>query len=150
MITQLKNAVPSVAEQIYNVFQCAYKTEALLIKAEHFPPLSRTQHAIVRSNALFYGFYYESTLAGVIEITLKNKCLSIESLTVHPRYFKKGIAGKLIAHALTLHTYNKAIVETAVANTPAINLYKKHGFSEYKQWLPAHGILKTAMQFEVH
>ena len=104
MITQLKNAVPSVAEQIYNVFQCAYKIEALLIKVEHFPPLSRTQHAIVRSNALFYGFYYESTLAGVIEITVKNKCLSIESLTVHPRYFKKGIAGKLIAHALTLHT----------------------------------------------
>jgi len=69
---------------------------------------------------------------------------------VHPRYFKKGIAGKLITHALTLHTYNKAIVETAIANTPAINLYKKHGFSEYKQWLPAHGILKTAMQLEVH
>lgn len=91
MITQLKNAVPSVAEQIYNVFQCAYKIEALLIKAEHFPPLSRTQHAIVRSNALFYGFYCKSTLAGVIEITVKNKCLSIESLTVHPRYFKKCV-----------------------------------------------------------
>jgi GNAT superfamily N-acetyltransferase len=150
MVVQLKNAVPSVAEKIYNVFQSAYKVEALLIKASHFPPLSRMQHDIVRSNALFYGFYCESTLAGVIEIKVKNKCLSIESLTVHPSYFKKGIAGKLIAHALKSHTYNKAVVETAVANTPAINLYKKQGFSEYKQWLPAHGILKTAMLLELN
>jgi len=53
MITQLKNAVPSVAEQIYNVFQCAYKIEALLIKVEHFPPLSRTQHAATRYFMVF-------------------------------------------------------------------------------------------------
>ncbi len=38
-----------------------------------------------------------------------------------------------------------ARVETAVANTPAINLYKKHGFVEFKRWTPSHGIEKLAM-----
>ena len=41
------------------------------------------------------------------------------------------------------------MVETAVVNTPAINLYKKHGFVEFKRWTPAHGIEKLAMSVEL-
>ncbi len=40
---------------------------------------------------------------------------------------------------------SEVMVETAVTNLPAINLYKKHGFAEFKRWTPSHGIEKLAL-----
>jgi predicted GNAT family N-acyltransferase len=54
----------------------------------------------------------------------------------------------LISYILDLFEFTEAIVETAVANDPAINLYKKYGFVEFKQWTPAHGIRKVAMSLK--
>ena len=87
----------------------------------------------------------EKNIAAVIEVDRDNNLLDICSLTVDPKYFKKGIASKLINYVLAMGDLSHAIVETAVANTPAINLYKKHGFVEFKRWTPSHGIEKLAM-----
>jgi ribosomal protein S18 acetylase RimI-like enzyme len=81
----------------------------------------------------------------VIEIAMQDKHLNIDSLTVDPDFFRKGLGAKLISHALDTLAFSKATVETAVVNTPAINLYKKHGFVEFKRWTPSHGIEKLAM-----
>lgn len=145
MIKKLDNSNEEVGSQIFTVFQASYKVEAQLIKACNFPPLSRSVKDIKASETLFYGFYENGRLAGVIEVATKSKHLEIDSLTVDPRYFKKGIAGKLISYVLDSFESKEAIVETAVANEPAINLYKKHGFVEFKRWTPSHGIQKLAM-----
>ncbi len=42
MIQKLDNRCEIVAEQIFAVFQNAYKVEAQLIGATNFPPLART------------------------------------------------------------------------------------------------------------
>ena len=84
-------------------------------------------------------------IAAVIEIVIENQHLEIHSLTVDPKYFRQGIADKLICYVLDTHPFSEAIVETAVVNLPAINLYKKHGFVEFKRWTPSHGIKKVAM-----
>ena len=96
------------------------------------------------SQTLFYGLYDDTQLAGVLELAISNERLEINSLTVDPDHFRKGIADKLIRYALT-HDIATAIVETAVVNEPAIKLYKKHGFVEFKRWTPDHGIEKLAM-----
>jgi ribosomal protein S18 acetylase RimI-like enzyme len=145
MISKLDNSNEEVANQIFSVFQNSYKVEAQLIGASNFPPLSRSNKDIKNSKTLFYGFYENECLAGVIEVAKKGKHLEIDSLTVSPKYFKKGIAGKLIGHVLGVFEFTEAIVETAVANEPAINLYKKYGFVEFKRWTPSHGIQKLAM-----
>ena len=74
--------------------------------------------------------------------------LEINSLTVDPSYFGNGIANKLISYVLEVVDFTEAVVETAVANMPAINLYKKYGFVEFKRWAPPHGIEKLAMSVE--
>ena len=145
MISKLDNSNEEVGNQIFTVFQNSYKVEALIINASNFPPLSRSIKDIKNSGTLFYGFTENGYLAGVIEVATKGKHLEIDSLTVDPKYFKKGIAGKLISYALDLFEFTEAIVETAVDNDPAINLYKKHGFIEFKRWTPSHGIQKLAM-----
>ncbi|WP_405600833.1 MULTISPECIES: GNAT family N-acetyltransferase [unclassified Pseudoalteromonas] len=121
MINKLDNTNDRIAKAIFTTFQRAYTIEAQLIDVLDFPPLSRTVNDI------------------------KNDCLDICSLTVDPDYFRKGIAHKLLESVLAITPVSRAIVETAVANTPAINLYKKHGFMEYKRWTPSHGIEKIAM-----
>ena len=53
----------------------------------------------------------------------------------YPTRIEEG-DNKLINYVLEEYDFSKAIVETAVVNTPAINLYKKHGFVEFKRWMP--------------
>lgn len=145
MIEQLNNLNEEVANQIFTVFQNSYKIEAQLIGTLDFPPLLRSAKDIENSKTLFYGFSENECLAAVIEIVIENKHLDINSLTVDPRYFRQGIANKLIAYVLNRFDFSEAIVETAVVNTPAITLYKRHGFVEFKRWTPSHGIEKLAM-----
>jgi len=145
MIRKLEHSTEDVANQIYTIFQNSYKVEAQLIGTLNFPPLSRSAKDIENSKAEFYGFSENNCLAAVIEIVIKEKQLEINSLTVDPKFFRKGIADKLINHVLESFDFTNAVVETAVVNTPAINLYKKHGFVEFKRWTPSHGIEKLAM-----
>jgi len=148
MIKQLDNSNEHIAKQIFNTFQRSYKIEAQLIGVLDFPPLQRSAEQIKSSKTLFYGYYEHSCLAAVVETVLENRHLEIHSLTVDPDHFRKGLANKLLRHVLTNFDFSEAIVETAVVNTPAINLYKKHGFVEFKRWTPSHGIQKLAMSID--
>ncbi|MBQ4863117.1 GNAT family N-acetyltransferase [Pseudoalteromonas sp. MMG013] len=145
MIEQLNHSQHSVASQIYGVFQDSYKIEAALIGTIHFPPLSRSVQNIESATTLFYGYFEANVLAAVIEISVTDTLLSIESLTVSPQFFRKGIAHKLLNFIISTYQRPEAIVETAAVNTPAINLYRKQGFIVFKTWTPAHGIEKVAM-----
>lgn len=149
MITKLEHSIEIIANKIHAVFQRSYKIEAQLINVTDFPPLSRSSINIANSKNDFYGFSDNSSLAAIIEIQIEEKQLDIHSLTVDPKYFRKGIADKLINYVLKMPDITVAIVETAVVNKPAINLYEKHGFLEYKRWTPSHGIEKLAMSVEL-
>ena len=148
MITKLDNSSEEVANNIFTIFQRSYKVEAQLIGTLDFPPLLRSAKEIENSKTKFYGFSENKFIAAIIEIDIKNNHLEINSLTVDPSYFRKGIANKLINYVLENFNFSKATVETAVVNIPAINLYKKHGFVEFKRWTPSHGIKKLAMLIE--
>lgn len=160
MIHKLKSHDKHIAAQIYSVFQASYQIEADLIadkleRAIDFPPLSRSIEDIENSSSLFYGFFDSSEegenqcLAAVIEVTFCEGQLDIESLTVSPEHFRKGIAGQLIDFVLNAFEFSSAFVETAVVNEPAIRLYIKHGFIEYKRFTPAHGIEKIALTLKM-
>jgi ribosomal protein S18 acetylase RimI-like enzyme len=145
MIIKLENTNEAVANQIYTVFQHSYRVEAQLIGVHDFPPLLRGVEDIVNSKTYFYGFSEKNCLAAIIEIEINEKDLDIHSVTVDPKFFRMGIADKLIDYVLHFFCINTATVETAVANKPAINLYKKNGFTETKRWTPSHGIEKLSM-----
>ena len=147
MITKLDNSNEDVANRIFTISQDSYKVEAQLIGTLNFPPLLRGANDISVSKTKFYGFSENNSLAAVIEIVIEDRHLEIHSLTVDPRYFRQGIADKLMHYILHKFNFSEAIVETAVVNAPAINLYKKHGFVEFKRWTPSHGIEKLAMWF---
>jgi ribosomal protein S18 acetylase RimI-like enzyme len=148
VISKLNNSAEDVAKRIHRIFQNSYKVEAELIGTQSFPPLARTAKDIANSETSFYGYSENNDLAAIIEIAIDAGHLEIHSLTVDPAHFRKGIADKLIDYTLNSFDFSEAIVETALVNVPAISLYKKHGFVEFKQFTPSHGIEKLAFVFE--
>lgn len=146
MISTLQHNHRTIAQQIHVIFQASYAVEAELLGATHFPPLNRPVESYVQSNNSFYGYTERGQLAGVIEVELCNEYVDINSLVVEPKFFRLGIASKLLAFTFEKFDTHRFVVETGLDNIPAIRLYKKHEFVEIKQWDTHFGIRKV--QFE--
>lgn len=146
MITKLFHSNPIIAQSIYTVFQESYAVEAEILNVIDFPPLKRPLGNFIDSDSTFYGFLVDDELAGVIEITAEETHISIESLVVKPSFFRQGIAQQLMQFAFKTHRVKKYIVETGLANEPAIKLYSKLGFVEVDQWDTDFGLRKIKFE----
>ena len=142
MIKELRHKNSEVAHDIRTVFRASYAIEAKLLNAKDFPPLKRPLEAFMDSNNSFYGYFKNGELAGAVEIHHNEEQTHIQSLVVHPRFFRQGIGGKLIQFVFDTYSSDLFMVETGVDNGPACLLYKKFGFKEVKQWDTDHGIRK--------
>ncbi|GAA3650617.1 GNAT family N-acetyltransferase [Flavivirga jejuensis] len=150
MITKLNHKKEDVSKEIYRVFQASYRIEAELLQVpfQDFPPLKRTVHGFQESTTNFYGFFKASELAAVIEIDIINNTTDICSLIVHPLYFRQGIAKELLDFAAKLHKSEFVIVETGLANKPAIALYETFGFVLLGKYKTSIGIEKVTFSLE--
>jgi len=146
MIQKLQNDDPEVSINMRSVFQASYAFEAKLLNAVDFPPLKRTLENYIKCDNDFFGYFKNKELAGVIEIKHHNTFTHIQSLVVHPNFFRQGIANELMAYVLKLYNTKPIIVETGVKNVPAIELYKKFNFIEIKQWDTDHGVRKIRFE----
>ena len=150
MIERLHNRELEISNQIHSVFQLSYAVEAKLLDATDFPPLKRPIESYLNSDNMFFGYHKNTELAGIIEIEFNNKCTDINSLVVNPKFFRRGIAKKLIEFVFNTFDSNLFVVETGLANGPATKLYKKFGFIEVKQWDTDHGIRKIKFEKRIN
>jgi ribosomal protein S18 acetylase RimI-like enzyme len=150
MIERLHNSELEISNQIHSVFQLSYAVEAKLLDATDFPPLKRPIESYLNSDNMFFGYHENTELAGIIEIEFNNKCTDINSLVVNPKFFRRGIAKKLIEFVFNTFDSNLFVVETGLANGPATKLYKKFGFIEVKQWDTDHGIRKIKFEKRIN
>jgi ribosomal protein S18 acetylase RimI-like enzyme len=146
MIEKLKNSDLVMARKIQIVFQASYTIEANLLSATNFPPLQRTLENYIQSKTAFYGYSKNGELAAVAEINTDNDFILIRSLVVHPDFFRRGIAGKLIEFIFDTFDSDLFIVETGLANGPATKLYEKFGFVAVRQWDTDFGIRKVKFE----
>lgn len=150
MIRKLLHSNPNIAQNIYTVFQESYAVEAEILNAIDFPPLKRPLDNFINSDNSFYGFIVEDKLAAVIEIKTEETHISIDSLVVKPSFFRQGIAQQLIRFIFEKYQSNKYIVETGLANKPAVKLYTKLGFVEMDQWDTDFGVRKVRFETTIH
>ena len=147
MIKKLQHNNLKIAANIRSVFQVSYAVEAKLLNAIDFPPLKRPLESFLNSTTEFFGFWKNEELAAVIEINSNKNHVHINSLVVAPKFFRQGIAKKLMEFVLTTYNSNLFTVETGVKNEPATSLYKKFNFKEIKQWETDHGVRKIRFEF---
>ena len=146
MIEILQHREEKVSHDIRAVFQASYAIEAALLKAVDFPPLKRPLEAFVHCDNVFLGYWKDEALAGVVEVAQDETATHIQSLVVHPDFFRQGIARKLMRSVFDSFPSELFTVETGVDNGPACQLYKKLGFVEVKQWDTDHGVRKVRFE----
>lgn len=146
MIQKLEHSNPSVAKKIKAVFQVSYKVEADLLGATDFPPLKRPLKAYTDCSNSFFGYFVDGVLAGVIEIIHNSDYTHIRSLVVDPKFFRRGIATKLMEFTLNRYASDVFIVETGAANGPASALYLKLGFTKVCEFDTPFGIRKSKFE----
>lgn len=134
-VSRLNHLQRQVATKVYTILQRAYHIEADLLDIVDFPPLRRSVAQIMAVEADFYGYWQNERLTAVTEIEqIETHHIHIASLVVDPDFFRQGFGGKLLVEILDLIEWEQVTVDTAVANTPAINLYKKLDFTPLNQW----------------
>ena len=146
MIEKLRNKDVNISSKIRSVFQVSYAIEAKMLNATDFPPLKRPLESYIESKNAFYGFLLNKEIAGIIEIKSTDQFIHIQSLVVHPDYFRQGVARKLMEYVLESYDSNLFVVETGVDNVPASALYRKLDFIEVKQWDTDHGVRKIKFE----
>lgn len=146
MIELLKQQNESIADNIWSVFQNAYRAEALLLGVDTLPPLERSKESIRISDTVFWCFKIEGKPAGVIETKEKSNSVSIFSLAVLTDYSRKGIASALIKHVIQAGRGKSLLVHTARLNFPAFFLYRKFGFIEKASWTGRDGVRLVVLE----
>ncbi|MEP0131741.1 MAG: GNAT family N-acetyltransferase [Eudoraea sp.] len=144
MIRTLNHKNQHVAHAIRSVFQASYAIEAKLLNATDFPPLKRTVKEFLDSKNAFYGYYVEDTLAGVVEVKADESNTHIQSLVVHPNFFRQRIGSALVQFVLDTYTTKTITVETGLANEPAKDLYYGFHFRKVREYDTTNGIRKIA------
>lgn len=146
MIKELLHSKISVAKSTQKLFKASYAIEAELLGATDFPPLKRNLESYRESNNTFYGYFVGDSLAAVTEIDSGPDSTHIQSLGVHPKFFRQGIGGDLVAFVLDHYDSKIFTVETGVMNDPATQLYLKLGFREVYQYDTDHGVRKVRFE----
>ena len=121
--------------------------EAEILGATDFPPLKRTLPEYTECGNDFHGVFKEGTLAGVVEVDDSGPCTHIQSLVVHPEYFRLGLGSLLVSMVLSTYDSSCFNVETGLEKGPASELYLKLGFRKTGEYDTDHGVRKV--QFEL-
>jgi 8-oxo-dGTP pyrophosphatase MutT (NUDIX family)/N-acetylglutamate synthase-like GNAT family acetyltransferase len=128
------------AAEVLDLQKKSYKIEADLIGTDEIPPLKETFEQLQNCGETFMGYYIEGLLAGAVSFKKEGKVLDIHRMMVHPDYFRRGIAGKLLAE-IERQDCQEILVSTGAANTPAIKLYEKLGFVRQHDSVVGNGLV---------
>ena len=118
----------------------SYRIEADLIGTDEIPPLKESFEELQDCGETFIGCYIEGRLAGAISFKKEGEVIDIHRMMVHPDFFRRGIARKLLSQ-LEQDGCSQMIVSTGAANTPAVKLYEKLGFERQHDSVVGDGLV---------
>ncbi|WP_306009909.1 N-acetyltransferase [Bacillus sp. MMSF_3328] len=136
------------AKAVLSIQIPAYKIEAEIIGFDAIPQLFDTAESLMASRESFVGMCLDGRLAGVLAYEEDENWVVISRLTVHPSFFRRGIAKSLLAHLTSEFTGRKWRVLTGKGNMPALQLYISFGFKEKGELEPEPGVQLTVLEKE--
>lgn len=147
MIKRLNLKDIETVNRIMDLQRDSYKIEAQLIGFYEIPALKETIESLQQCDEIFYGYYINDVLAGIISFKIIDDVLDIHRVAIHPNFFRMGIANKLINFIEGLNkNINRIVVCTGKDNFPAVNLYLKNGYIKKKDIEIKNGIYITEFE----
>jgi ribosomal protein S18 acetylase RimI-like enzyme len=110
------------------------------------PALGDTVRSLGVSGERFYALFRGRKPLGMISLRGSRGVVEICRLVVHPRYWRRGIASRLLEHAEGMASDAVLEVATAAANLPALALYRRLGYRENRRWATADGLWLVALR----
>lgn len=133
MIKEIDISYRENAEYVLNIQMPSYKVEAEIIGSYEIPPLKDTVDTLQQCGEIFFGYYLDEELCGVVSVKEENDEVDIHRLIVHPTHFRKGIAQRLLNFLVSYSKVGTIKVATGSKNTPAVRFYEKNGFEKVKE-----------------
>lgn len=133
MIRRIELADLAELAKLVTLQRDAYRVEAGLIGTDAIPPLRETVADLQASGETLWGSYADGQLLGAAGYKAQGDLLDIYRLAVSPAYFRRGIAGTLLAHVEAeahMAGVRGIVVSTGAANAPAVAFYERAGFRE--------------------
>ncbi|MBT2292455.1 GNAT family N-acetyltransferase [Paenibacillus albidus] len=121
----------STIDDLWSLQHKAYRLEAELIGFHEIPPLMETRDMLKGASEVFYGCWDNNgELMGAVAIAEEQPGqLTVTRMMVNPEHFRKGIASRLLEYVFEQYSHMALfIVSTGRKNTPAVQLYTRHGF----------------------
>jgi ribosomal protein S18 acetylase RimI-like enzyme len=149
MITEATPVEYSIAAQIHAVAQAAYTLEAERIGCTNFPPLRESLNELRQSPDNFLVFQQSGRIVGALSFNRGTDSVDITRLVVSPTHLRQGIATALLAELeRRLAPHERLTISTAQANTPAVFLYQRLGYttasvSNSTEGIPLFHLTKT-------
>lgn len=129
----------------------AYQMEAELIGSSEIPLLKETLDQLQASDEIFIGYYKHGILVAVLAYKVADREIDIHRMMVNPKYFRRGIARKLLEYLeqieLDVQTF---IVATGAENKPAIRLYQELDYVYVNETVVTSGIRIVHFKKHLH
>ncbi|WP_234320955.1 GNAT family N-acetyltransferase [Streptomyces katrae] len=146
-VRALDLAQDATATAVHRIGRAAYAVEAELIGFDGIPAL-RESLAQMREQPLHWlgAVAQDGSIAGFLawqEEPDGSAC--IDRLCVSPAWFRRGAASLLLRHVLSELLPDRTVtVTTGAANTPALALYTRLGFTRGPDFSPTPGLTMAA------
>jgi len=147
MIKKLDMHCEETVKEVLALQTISYQIEAEIINNYEIPPLKDNIKTLMNCDEKFYGYLIGDAIAGIMSYKIIEKVLDIHRLAIHPEYFRRGIAGKLIEFSETIdESVEKVVVCTGKKNKPAVNLYLLSGFVMIEDISVKEGLVLTRFE----
>ncbi|MGE7385324.1 GNAT family N-acetyltransferase [Streptomyces sp. NPDC004126] len=132
----------ATAAAVHRIGLAAYAVEAELIGFDGIPALGEGLEEMRARPLRWLGAVTEAgAVAGFLAWEETRDGVSVDRLCVDPAWFRRGVASLLVRHALAeLFPGRRVEVTTGAANTPAVALYERLGFTRGTDFTPVPGL----------
>ncbi len=134
-ITSVDHRSEDVARRLHAIRMLAYRQEAKLLGAIHFPPLERTVGDVRASSEEFCCACWDEEIVAALSTCPDREGggVNVASLVVHPDFQRRGLGRALLSAAVAKHAGVELTVRTGAGNEAVLALYGLFGFREYRR-----------------